>query len=167
MKRLALCLIGICLSTPGLAALEVRFDEGAPKDRFTIINQAACALGATKVTIDLSGSPYGLVFDVTSQGAGVEVFQPFELTAGAKNLKSVPKVADGDNRVTLDLLGLPAGGRVSFTIDVDDTRKSREITVSDQEIAGAKVAVSTDRERLHATFGDNATATVALKACDS
>ncbi len=154
------------LATPSLADLQVRFVEGAPKDRFTITN-TGCGLGPTAVTIDLSGSPYGLIFDVTGRGAGVEVFQPFELTAGSENLKTQPLVADGDNRLTLDLAGLPAGASVSFTIDVDDTRNSLETMVSNSEIVGASVIAKGATGTVSVTFREDATATVELSACTS
>jgi hypothetical protein len=40
---------------------------------------AACATGPFDLTIDLAGSPSNLIFDITDDGAGVEVFQPCEL----------------------------------------------------------------------------------------
>ena len=155
------------LASPSYADLQVRFDEGAPKDRFTISNIGGCALGATAVTIDLRGSPYGLIFDVTGRGAGVEVFQPFELSNGGRYLKAHSEVLDGDNQLTLELKSLAAGASISFTIDVDDTAKNRETTVSDAEIAGAGVVVQTDLQTLTASFGQDAIATVAISSCIS
>ena len=67
------------VSTPAAADIVVRFDEGAPKDSFTITNADNCALPLTAITIDLAGSAAGLIFDVTGSGAGVSVFQPFQL----------------------------------------------------------------------------------------
>jgi hypothetical protein len=53
------------------AAIGVRFIEGAPKDRF----------------------------DVTGTGAGIEMFQPFELVVGPEALATRPKVVDGERGI--------------------------------------------------------------------
>ena len=161
----ALTLACAFTSTPALADLAVRFDEGAPKDRFTLTNTGDCALGAAQVTIDLGTAPAGLIFDVTASGAGVEVFQPFDVVTGAQNLRSLPRVADGDAAVTLDLKGLAAGGTVAFTIDVDDTGGGREITVSGSEIAGATVRLAGMMQR--GLFDETARALVPTGACTS
>lgn len=100
MRIAALLTMLVSLTSPALADVQVRFDEGAPKDRFTVTNIGGCALGPTAVTIDLEGSPYGLIFDVTDRGAGVEVFQPFEVSTGDKILKTRPQVRD-DNGPTV------------------------------------------------------------------
>lgn len=167
MRFAALLAMSVSLASPVHADLQVRFDEGAPKDRFTITNTGDCALGTTAVTIDLEGSPYGLIFDVTGRGPGVEVFQPFEVSSGGESLRTQPRVSDGDNRVTLDLVGLEAGKSVSFTIDVDDTVDNREITVSNQEIVGAAVVTRAAAGTTTAYFGENAIATVPLSGCTS
>lgn len=166
MKTAALSIVLVCFATPSLADLKARFDEGAPKDRFTITN-TGCSLGATTLTIDLAGSPYGLIFDVTGSGAGVEVFQPFELTTGSELLSTRPQVADGDNRLTLDVADWPAGATISFTIDVDDTQNNREITVSNQEIVGAEVMATSTTGSARASFEEDTTATVKLSGCTS
>lgn len=155
----------ILSATAAAADLTVRFDEGAPKDRFTLTNTGGCALPAGTVTIDLGTAPAGLIFDVTGSGAGVEVFQPFEVTSGAENLTRLPRVSDGQSAVTLDLKGLGSGATVSFTIDVDDTGGGREITVSGSEIAGASVRVGGIESA--GLFESNAQATVKIAACQS
>jgi len=165
MRIAALLAMAVFLASPALADLQVRFDEGAPKDRFTITNTGGCALGATVVTIDLEGSPYGLIFDVTGQGAGVQVFQPFEVSSGKARLRTLPQVTDGDNQLTLDLVGLASGESVSFTIDVDDTADSRQTMVSNQEILGAQVIAKGAAGTARASFQEDATATVALSGC--
>ncbi len=165
MKPLSALIFLFAASTPALADLQVRFDEGAPKDRFTISNVGDCEMGATVVSIDLSGSPYGLIFDTTGSGAGVQVFQPFELTAGKNRLASIPVVKDGQNKITLDLLGLKPREAVSFTIDVDDTVNNREITVADAEIVGAKIVAKNERGTGEAAFQKDATATLQSFGC--
>lgn len=155
------------VAAPVLADVQVTFREGAPKDRFTITNTGSCALGPVDVTIDLSSSSAGLVFDVTGQGAGVEVFQPFELVAGNSLLSSTPSVRDGDNSLTLALTNLEQGQSVAFTIDVDDTIGAREITVSRSEISGAGIRVETDLAQASGTFGETAIAVAPFQACVS
>lgn len=145
------------------ADLAVRFDEGAPKDRFTFTNTGDCALPAGTITLDIGAAPAGLIFDVTASGAGVEVFQPFEVVAGGDNLRSLPKVSDGQSAIALDLSGLAVGASVAFTIDVDDTGGGREITVSGSEIAGAVVRMAGKTAQFDAT----ARATVPTAACGS
>ena len=167
MKLILALFLFTALSSPALANIRVQFDEGAPKDRFTITNVGSCALGATKLSIDLSGSPYGLIFDTTNRGAGVEVFQPFELTDGQDRLVALPVVEDGDSQITLNLTGLAVREVVSFTIDVDDTVNSREITIADTEIVGAKIIMKTETQSSEATFQNNATATLPASNCVS
>ncbi|MCY6382107.1 aggregation factor core [Hoeflea prorocentri] len=167
MKTAVLAALLAGFASPAFADLQVRFDEGAPKDRFTITNTGACALGAASLTIDLGGSPYGLIFDVTGKGAGVEVFQPFELVSGGEVLNTVPRVSDGDSAVTLDLTGLDAGASLAFTIDVDDTADALEITVSDSEIVGAGVVLETAAGSATASFEKNAIANIAWSGCSS
>jgi len=80
--------------------------EGAPKDQFVISNEGRYALPKSELIVDLGGSAAGLIFDVNGDGAGVEVFQPFALLARAGALNGVPKVGDGDTRVSLSIRSL-------------------------------------------------------------
>lgn len=164
MKKLALAL-ALCAAGPAIADIAVRFDEGAPKDRFTFTNDGACDLPSMAMVLDLSTAPAGLIFDVTASGAGVEVFQPFELVEGAQALRSTPRVADGDQSITLDLTGLAPSQSVAFTIDIDDTGGGREITVSGSEIAGAAVRASWDGETATAAFDATAQARIEVTTC--
>ncbi|MEL7212227.1 MAG: aggregation factor core [Pseudomonadota bacterium] len=163
----SLLLFAPLVATPAPADLEIRFDEGAPKDRFTLSQTGDCTLGASEITIDLGGSAAGLIFDVTGTGAGVEVFQPFELTAGADQIASSPVVRDGDSAVVLSVTELAPDQSVAFTIDVDDTLGARAITVSDAEIAGATVSVRQGDRLLQATFDETASAQIAMPDCTS
>ncbi|MEM6693817.1 MAG: hypothetical protein AAF626_04045 [Pseudomonadota bacterium] len=151
------------------ADLSAVFREGAPKDRFTFTALSGCLTGPLEITLDLSSSAAGLIFDTTPSGAGVQVFQPFEIVAGADRVVSVSDVADGDRTLILSLAKLPEGEAVSFTIDIDDTMGGREITVEGAEIAGARVVLrvdSTDAGALtaEATFDADAEAIVTLPA---
>lgn len=159
-----LCLV---LASPAAADLSMQFREGAPKDRFTLTNTGDCALSAMTVTLDLGAAPAGLIFDTTASGAGVEVFQPFELVAGAELLRKTPAVLDGDAAIVLPLRGLAAGESVAFTIDVDDTGGAREITVNGSEIAGARLVAEIGGQTLSAPFTEDAVATVKTYSCTS
>ena len=166
MIRLA-ALLAI-LAQPAFADISAKFVESAPKDSFTFVNTSACATGPIDLTVDLSGSAAGLIFDTTGNGAGVEVFQPFELVAGGAELKSVEAVTDGDTSVKLRLKDLPAGGKIAFTIDVDDTlaaSSNGQIMLSGGEIAGASVSMTVGGDTTRATFDNRGNATLALKDC--
>jgi len=150
----------ISMSSAAAAGLSVRFDEGAPKDRFTLTNSGECNLKQARVMLDLSSSKAGLIFDVTASGAGVEVFQPLEFVKGADKLSRIPQVRDGDNRLELSIAQLKKGESIAFTIDVDDTLGGQEIIVSDSEISGANIQLSAGSNKLSGTFGANAVASI-------
>ncbi len=152
-------------AAPATADLAVRFDEGAPKDRFSFENTGACAIEGATVTLDLGGSAAGLIFDVTSEGAGVEVFQPLEFVSGVEALMDVPEVIDGQNTVTLNVANLAPGAVLAFTIDVDDTLGGREITVARSEIVGANVTMSAGDLNATAAFDESASAVLTFNAC--
>lgn len=169
MKTIALtlsALTAMVLASPSYADLQVQFIEGAPKDRFVIKNIGACDLGAAEFVIDFAASNAGLIFDVTGEGAGVEVFQPFEITAGAQYFSNMPTVSDGDQRATLSLNGLGQGETIAFTIDVDDTGGSREITVSDSEISGTTVSLRAGSETYNGVMNEDAQVVVNSADCD-
>jgi hypothetical protein len=162
----AACLISsVMIASTAQSDLRVSFDEGAPKDRFRIENTSACAVTDTSINIDLSASNGGLIFDVTSRGDGVEVFQPFELVEGTDALKAVPTVADGQTDVRLDIVRLAPNEAIAFTIDVDDTRGQRAITVSGPEIEGAVVTYSHAQVQKTATFSALSTAVIQISNC--
>lgn len=157
-------------ATPAAADLAIDFIESAPKDRFVIRNAGGCPLGAGTVAIDLAGSLGKLIFDTTGSGAGVEVFQPFELVRGADRVEGATVLGDGDTLVTLRLNGLAAGEVVAFTVDVDDTLAASElgqIRVTGAEIEGAAArAVLGDAEG-EARFDQRADAVIPISGCVS
>jgi hypothetical protein len=153
------------LSTAGLADLSVRFIEGAPKDRFEIKNFGACAVTASTLTLDLTTSQGALIFDVTGSGAGVEVFQPFEVIDGREALTTLPNIVDGQNSIDLPISTLGSGASIAFTIDVDDTLGAREITVTGSEISGATVKLAGADVPQSALFGFDAQAQVTGLSC--
>jgi len=157
----------MALCSPAMADVLVEFDEGAPKDRFTVTGLGECMTGPADVTIDLSGSTAGLIFDVTGAGAGVQVFQPFEASVSGDSLLGATEVRDGDTEVTLRLRDISLGTSVSFTIDVDDTAGGRKITVSGSEIAGASVRVADGQGAFEALFSEDGVARVLVDGCVS
>jgi len=62
-------LLALLLASPAMSDVLVEFDEGAPKDRFTVSNSGDCPLGPMRVVIDISTAPAGLIFDVTGAQA--------------------------------------------------------------------------------------------------
>ena len=165
MRLTSIAAAAILAAGPAFADLSVRFIEGAPKDRFVFTHEGTCATGPMTLTVDLSGSSAGLVFDVTGDGAGVEVFQPFELVSGGDRVTNLPQVADGDTSLDIALSGLAPGEVVSFTIDLDDTIGAREITVSRSEIVGAGVTVTAGSTTATGAFGEDARTRVSLPGC--
>lgn len=144
LKALGLSAL-LTLPMAALADIDVRFFESAPKDRFVFDNSGDCAVGPLEILVNLDGSKGALIFDTTNEGAGVEVFQPFEVAIGAENLISASPTTDGDQQLALQLRVLAPGGRFAFTIDVDDTLPASElgqIRVSGSEIAGAVVSIN-------------------------
>jgi len=163
------CGLALLLTSAAQANVEVRFSEGAPKDRFTISNQGKCSLKNLTVDLDLSKSQGKLIFDITGAGAGVEVFQPFEVTEGQLTLASGTSVKDGDSAMSLLIKSLNPGQRASFTIDVDDTIPSGAlgmIRVAGSEIKGGTVSIkSGDMKPASSVFNGNSVALVPLATC--
>lgn len=155
------------VGTPAAADLEVTFRDGAPKDRIEIANIGGCEIGPLTLAVDLVPSPSGLIFDVSSEGAGVEVNQPVEIVDGAALVATMSVVNDGDQLLTLRLAALQAGDVIRLTLDLDDTASTREITVDGAEIAGAEVIVTREGDSLFSTgvFDATGRALVPLDAC--
>ena len=153
------------------ANIEVNFFESAPKDSFTINNVGNCALDDLTLTLDLSNTAGKLIFDTSSAGAGVEVFQPFEAREGMISVSSPKGVNDGDNKLTVVIKTLPSGKSVSFTIDVDDTLAISalgNIRVADSEMQNGMVEVSSkDIQSTTALFDNKSKATLKLPPCKS
>lgn len=165
LKHLFLTAAVALITAPVSADMLVQFREGAPTDRFMFEWVGACALSDVTLTVDLSGSDAGLIFDVTGAGAGVEVFQPFTLVAGADLVSATSGVTDGAQTLSLSATTLLPGAQIAFTIDVDDTIGAREITVSGAEIQGARAQLEVDGVTSSAAFGADAVARIAQNAC--
>lgn len=135
---------------PAFADISVRFQESAPKDRFII--QSDCAVSEIDMTIDLSGSAGSLIFDVTADGAGVEVFQPVEVQSGAAQMQPV---VDGDQTLTLRIPAIPVESGVTISADLDDVLTNSslgQIRVAGSELSGATITILIDGQRETATF---------------
>lgn len=172
MKTAALAaLLGsIALGRIANADVVASFEDGAPKDRFAIRYEGACDAGPLDIVIDLSTSVGRLIFDATEKGAGVEVFQPFELTAGADRVIEASPVRDGDQRITLTVSGLSDGDLVAFTIDVDDQLAQSplgQIRVTGAEIEGATLSIRSGDLIAEAVFDSAAKAVAAFTPCVS
>ena len=140
MKHLAL--IFALAPIASQAAINLEFQEGAPKDRFVIENNL-CSLSDVTLTIDLSTAPAGLIFDVTDQGAGVEVYQPVELESGTAILT---EVTDGSQKLQLRMPDFALGDAITVSADLDDTMPNSnlgQIRVANSEIAGVTVSIET------------------------
>ncbi len=145
-----------------LSNVEVTFIESAPKDSFIIKNIGSCTLNQTTIDINLSSSQGQLIFDTTDTGAGVEVYQPFEITQGKNTLvkNNQPEVKDGDQKISLKFNALEAGEVFSFTIDVDDNLSNSirgNTQVVGSEMEGATLIVNSS---LSAQFSRNNIAVV-------
>ena len=164
--KISIALALMVTATAASADFSARFIEGAPKDTFRLqAGSVACIDGPVSVQFDLTGSAGKLIFDVTEAGAGVEVFQPFELVAGGDRVVGASDVVDGDMTLRVDLSSLPAGAELTFTIDVDDTIGAREITVGRSEIVGATVTLSAGGVDITGVFDETATAVVDWPNC--
>lgn len=137
-------LLSYCVTA--VANIEVDFVESAPKDWFEVKNTGNCELADLIMEIDLSQSAGKLIFDTTGRGAGVEVFQPFEVRSGNLALHATSRVQDGERSLAISIPKLGPDSSVSFTIDVDDTLKNSElgqIRVSGSEIQGGVIKLLT------------------------
>ncbi|WP_170379577.1 aggregation factor core [Ruegeria atlantica] len=164
-KSILTATLGLFAATSLQAGVQIRFIEGAPKDRFVLTNVGTCVVEASTLKIDLSQSAGRLIFDVTENGAGVEVFQPLEIVEGVDALRQLPLAVDGQNTIELEIATLAVGDNLAFTIDVDDTIGQREITVTGSEIEGATVSYADAVETKTATFSSDAVVNVATKDC--
>lgn len=155
-------------SSLSYADLDIRFIEGAPKDTFVIANASSCTLDAFTVEFDLSLSAGKLIFDTTAVGAGVEVFQPFEVRSGDIQLASGQKVDDGKEQLTIAVASLKPQESVSFTIDVDDRLSNSDlgqIRVSDAEIAGAVARIRVNNTSIEGVFNNRSRSSIDLPNC--
>ena len=159
----------LCAYQPVSANMDIAFVESAPKDWFSLTNSSECVLEKINMTVDLSSTAGKLIFDTTSAGEGVEVFQPFETREGNVKLTSAETVLDGENRLSVFVDTLAPGQSVSFTIDVDDTLPNSElgnIRVSDSEMVGGMVSLQVgEQPNVTGTFNSQALISLPLPDC--
>lgn len=176
MPRLHLRLAAVAVAlastlAPALAAAEiaVRFIEGAPTDRFEILNDSPCDPGGVRLEIDLAGARAGLYVDATAGGVGLQVSQPFRLVEGADLLTAADPVRDGDRLIGLNLSALPTGRRLAFTLDLDDELEQSDrgrTQISGAEISGAGFRLMRGSDILaEGVFGSDALARGPLRDC--
>lgn len=137
---LMLLILAAMVTSPASAQVVVTFEEDAPTDRITVINETACDLVDFDLEIDLRGSAGALIFDVTEAGAGYSVSQPFGIAEGVESVKFGTQVLDGDRSVRVSFHHLQRGKRVVFTADLDDTVVSGPLgptMITPDELAGA------------------------------
>ena len=139
-------------------ATTARFVESAPRDRFFIENTSTTAWTISSANVDLSTSTGNLIFDITADGAGVEVFQPFRDDGGAAILAQEPVVTDGDQSITLAFTSFNPDESYEFSIDIDDQLADSDlgqIRVSSGEIAGTglNLELTDDQGEKHSISG--------------
>jgi hypothetical protein len=156
------------------ADIGVRFTEAAPKDRFIFTNRSACEITTGLITIDLSTSKSGLLFDTDSSGPGENVAQAFEIARSDNVSVSITAVPDGASTAEIQVRSFFPGGEIEVTVDVDDSLRSgpRGVQMIDgSEIAGARITLATGSGAtgagvLHAAkFDSEGEALVELTGC--
>lgn len=156
--RFALLTFFLTASAANANGLIVQFADGAPKDSLTFQNNG-CPLTEATIVIDLRDTAAGLIFDVTSEGAGVEVFQPVEAQSGDV---IISPVADGGQVLHLYVPVFASGETLRLTADLDDTTSNRQITVDGSEMAGATISISYGGKFETAPFDANGNAALML-----
>ncbi len=150
---------------PTFADVTVRFQEGAPKDRFVI--SSTCAVIQLDMRINLSQSAGSLIFDVTGAGPGVEVFQPVEVQSGDAR---VAPVLDGDQTLSLTIAAIVPEADVIISADLDDVLTNSslgQIRVSGSELDGATIDVVLGGQLQRATFENGSNAVTFAQGCIS
>ena len=128
---------GPALASPCDIDIRVQFIEGAPSDRFEIVNQSRGSWVVGALTIDLGTSEGRLFFDTEEGGAGVQVYSPFAGDAGPVRLRRVTELRDGGTRITLDFDEMQPGDGFAFSIDLDDP--SAQSALGPTQIAGHEI----------------------------
>ena len=170
IATVSLWVFGATVAMADTTSMTVTFRESAPKDSFEVRNTGNCRAIPMTLLIDLGKSRGRLIFDVTGKGAGVEVFQPFEIARGRQLAAKTPLVRDGDDQLSLRLKRLQPADVFAFTIDVDDTLNDStlgQIRVAGSEIEGATATIATDGKgnAVQASFSSDAIAVLHRVPC--
>ncbi|MEM8598267.1 MAG: hypothetical protein AAGF76_17575, partial [Pseudomonadota bacterium] len=122
---------------------EAAFTEGAPVDRFEIVDHSPEGWRVTEVVVDLGPSTGRLIVDAVPGGIGINVAQPFRPESGGPvRLAPGQEVADGAERIALSFEAFPVGARFGFTLDLDDRVSGGAGTmIAGGEMAGATLSV--------------------------
>lgn len=155
MNDLSLIICALLIAAPSFADARVQLAEGDPNERFIISKGRSTDIGPSELVIGFAASSAGPIFDVTGSGAGGEVVQPFTFTVteGATLVDSSPILAGDTRSATLLIEIRGTAQKIAFTIDVDDTNDSREITVSDGESVGLTIPFSAQGKQISAHMG--------------
>lgn len=148
-------------------SIKLAFSEGAPKDQFVITNTGHCVITAA-IRIDLTRSAGRLIFDTTASGAGVEEYQPFEVSQGKDFVSKVLMIEDGDQLSMIKIKDLPPDTEIVITVDVDDQLSQSDlgqIRISGDEFEGATVSIFSNERRVNAVFGKDARTQLDLTPC--
>jgi len=149
----------LLLATPLQADITVRFQDGNPKDLFTIVN-TGCELAGAVMVIDLRGSRSGAVIDTEYGGVGTK--DPLDVNVEAGDIR-LPEIADGEQVLHIFIDLLPDGGEAVVSLDLDDTidvRAEPRVEVWGSDIAGAEVSISLEGVTTSATMDETARAKV-------
>jgi len=156
LRSLLPCLI---LASPLQAAITVRFQDGNPKDLFTIVN-TGCELVDAVLVIDLRNSRNGAVIDTEYGGVGTK--DPLDVLVEAGDI-SLPDIEDGTQVLHVFIGVLPDGGEAVISLDLDDTNpqsRATRVEVGGSDIAGAEVSISLEGVTTSGVMDETATANV-------
>lgn len=145
-------------AAPAGADITVRFVDASP-DQITFTLAGICETGPAVLALDLTGSPAGLLIDMTGGVRRVEVI------AGAQWVTSLPQPQHGDTSVTLEVSALVPGETIALSIDIDDTRSARPGIVRDWEIEGMAAQVTVAGATVTGTLDRRGLAVIPFSAC--
>ena len=123
--------------------ISVVYEEAAPEDLLTIVNDSASAWRLTKIEIDLVEAQGDLVFDVAAGGRGISQHQ----SPIGPDLLGPPRLEAEDRRLTLTLKPVGPGGRSVLYLDLDDMSPTGGIYVSPSDLEGARLQAWLDGPR--------------------
>jgi len=136
-------------AAPALAdtVLSVDFQERETGDSFRVENVTPCeGVLVKEVSIDFATANGELFFDIAEGGPGYpdEPADDVEILSGAGFVKSISRLEDGGEVLTLTLETFSPGDSLRFAVDVDDAQGPVPGTGDDasaQEVEGTAVAV--------------------------
>jgi len=156
----------VCFASSARACgpkVEIRFFESSDGDLFEVINRSQEPWLISSITIYLSGSSGGLIFDTASGGSGASMHAPLEIVSGDVGFMGASPVEDGSEIVSLQFSRFLPGMKFLFAVDVDDRLGDSEFgqaVISGPELEGARASAelqmkSGRKARAKGSFGDN------------